>query len=223
MCITMSRRTTLVLWLGCLAACLAVCAEGVQISHQSVRCTTTLSATPLLRRSWNLELRGGDDDEEGGAEAEAEGGAKGEEEEEDEDAGPMTINKALKQVLYFSRIHLGLARGVKEVMQALERGEAQLVVLAEDCDEENYVQVLEALTAEKGVYLLKVPERDQLGEWSGLVKLDEDGKPRRICGTSSVAVKDFGEQSEGLAFLLDYIKQMSAGEGGAPKAEAEAE
>lgn len=100
MCITMSRRTTLVLWLGCLAACLAVCAEGVQISHQSVRCTTTLSATPLLRRSWNLELRGGDDEEEGGAEAEAEGGAKGEEEEEDEDAGPMTINKALKQVLH---------------------------------------------------------------------------------------------------------------------------
>ena len=53
--------------------------------------------------------------------------------------------------------------------QALERGEAQLVILAEDCDHEDYVKLVTALTAEKGVYLIKVPEKAKLGDWAGAI------------------------------------------------------
>jgi hypothetical protein len=106
----------------------------------------------------------------------------------------------------------------------------------------------QALCAEKGVYLMKVPEKQQLGEWAGLVKvrpprprrawphacsarggpsqLDADAKVRKVCAASSVAVRDFGEQSEGLAFLIDHIRaetggaaqaDLPAAEGAAPR------
>ena len=61
-----------------------------------------------------------------------------------------------------------MAKGIKEVCQALERGEAQLVILAEDCDHEDYVKLVTSLTAEKGVYLIKVPEKAKLGDWAGI-------------------------------------------------------
>ena len=73
------------------------------------------------------------------------------------------------QVLYHARIHNGVSKGIKEVCQALERGEAQLVILAEDCDHEDYVKLVTALTAEKGVYLIKVPEKAKLGDWAGAI------------------------------------------------------
>lgn len=75
----------------------------------------------------------------------------------------------LWQVLYHARIHQGVAKGLKEVVQSLERGEAQLVILAEDCDHEDYVNLISALTAEKGVYLIKVPEKAKLGDWAGVM------------------------------------------------------
>ena len=71
------------------------------------------------------------------------------------------------QVLYHARIHFGVAKGLKEVCQALERGEAQLVIMAEDCDHEGIVSLVTALTADKGVYLIKVPEKAKLGDWAG--------------------------------------------------------
>lgn len=185
------------------------------------------------RCSPQLHLRGAGDDEEEGGEEEAAGedagdeGNEGEEggDEDDPDAGPMTITKAIRQVLYHARNHYGVAKGIKEVVQALERGEAQLVILAEDCDHEDYVKLITALTAEKGVYLIKVPERAKLGDWAGQHKLDADANVKKTCPASCVAVKDFGEQSEGLAYLLQYIKAEQGGEGedDAPEAVEEGE
>ena len=93
---------------------------------------------PLRRHgSRQLYLRGAGEDgdeeaeEEGGADVGEEGGSGQEEEAMDSDAGPMTLVKAIKEVLYYARIHHGVTKGIKEVVQALERGEAQLVVLAE--------------------------------------------------------------------------------------------
>eukprot|EP00960_Hanusia_phi_P075975 768493-Hanusia_phi.AAC.2 len=60
---------------------------------------------------------------------------------------------------------------------------------------------------EKGVYLIKAPSKADLGKWAGQVKLDAAGDPKKSCGASSIAIKEFGEQSEGLAFLLEYIKE----------------
>ena len=53
-------------------------------------------------------------------------------------------------------------------MRAIEKDQAQLVVLAEDCNQVDYKTLVEALCAEKGIDLLSVKEAKQLGEWAGV-------------------------------------------------------
>lgn len=50
-----------------------------------------------------------------------------------------------------SKIHDGLARGVRECAKALDKREAHLCVLNESCTEQEYVKLIEALCAEHKV------------------------------------------------------------------------
>ena len=70
----------------------------------------------------------------------------------------------------------------------LHRRQAHLVVLASNCDEDNYVKLIEALCAEHGIHLLKVDDKVQLGEWAGLCKIDKEGNARKVVGASVVAI-----------------------------------
>lgn len=136
---------------------------------------------------------------------------------------PRTSPDPFPQVLFYAHIHDGVVKGIKEVIQALERGEAQLVFLAEDCDEAQYVALVEAMCAEKGVYLLKVPEKKALGEMAGNTRLDDDGNVKKSCAASSVAVKDFGEQvsyfpppgASGVPMVINDLPRLSCAVGGA--------
>ncbi|KAA8497927.1 40S ribosomal protein S12 [Porphyridium purpureum] len=125
------------------------------------------------------------------------------------DEGEMDITKALQEVLKKALIHDGLLRGLRECAKALDRGEAQLCVLASDCDEPAYTRLVEALCAERGINLVKVPEKMQLGEWAGLAKVDEQGIVTKSVKASCVVVKDFGEQSKGLDFLKEYLREQA--------------
>lgn len=124
-----------------------------------------------------------------------------------EEVGEMDLMKALQEVLKKSLVHDGLVRGLNEAVKALDRGEAQLCVLASDCDEPNYSKLVEALCAEHDVSLVKVPEKKQLGEWAGLCKIDEEGNATKVVGASCVVVKEFGESSHGYEFLVEYLKE----------------
>eukprot|EP00184_Porphyridium_aerugineum_P000633 CAMPEP_0184694804 /NCGR_PEP_ID=MMETSP0313-20130426/2650_1 /TAXON_ID=2792 /ORGANISM="Porphyridium aerugineum, Strain SAG 1380-2" /LENGTH=142 /DNA_ID=CAMNT_0027153155 /DNA_START=176 /DNA_END=604 /DNA_ORIENTATION=- len=123
-----------------------------------------------------------------------------------EEAGEMDLMKAIREVLKKALIHDGLVRGLRECAKALDRGEAQLCLLAADCDEPSYTRLVEALCTERGINLIKVPEKKQLGEWSGLAKIDEKGDAIKVVKASCVCVKDFGEGSAGLDFLLEFLK-----------------
>lgn len=41
---------------------------------------------------------------------------------------------------------------------------------------------------------------------SQLCKIDSEGKARKVVGCSCVVVKDYGEESEGLNIVQDYVK-----------------
>jgi small subunit ribosomal protein S12e len=102
--------------------------------------------------------------------------------------GEQDVFSALKEVLKSALVHDGLARGLREAVKAIDKRQAHLVVLASNCNEDNYVKLIEALCAEHGIHLLKVDDNKQLGEWSGLCKIDKEGTARKIVGCSAVAI-----------------------------------
>ncbi|GFP90816.1 40S ribosomal protein s12 [Phtheirospermum japonicum] len=59
----------------------------------------------------------------------------------------MDIMTALKLVLRKSRAHNGLARGLHEAAKVIEKHAAHLCVLAEDCDQDDYVKLVKSLYA----------------------------------------------------------------------------
>lgn len=52
--------------------------------------------------------------------------------------------------------HDGLARGLRESVKSLDKRQALLCVLANNCDEQMYVKLIEALCAEHTINLIKV-------------------------------------------------------------------
>ena len=125
-----------------------------------------------------------------------------------QEEGATAVISALKEVLKKSLIHDGLARGLHESAKALDRRQAHVAVLASDCTEAAYVNLVEALCTEHNIPLVKVPESKKLGEWVGLCKLDKEGQARKVVKCSIAVVKDYGEESEALNVLLNHIKSQ---------------
>jgi len=121
-------------------------------------------------------------------------------------AGQMDVNTAIQEVLKTALIHDGLARGLHECAKALDKRQAHLCVLANNCDEPMYVKLVEALCAEHGINLIKIDDNKKLGEWAGLCKIDKEGKARKVVGCSCVVVKDYGKESQALDVLTEYFK-----------------
>jgi small subunit ribosomal protein S12e len=119
---------------------------------------------------------------------------------------PMDILTGLQLVLKKSLAHDGLARGLHEAAKAIEKHAAQLCVLAEDCNQPDYSKLVQALCSEHNVNLISVPSAKKLGEWVGLCKIDSEGKARKVVGCSCVVVKDYGEETEGLNVIQEYVK-----------------
>ncbi|KAL3342269.1 hypothetical protein AABB24_026340 [Solanum stoloniferum] len=111
---------------------------------------------------------------------------------------PMDIMTALQLVLRKSRAHGGLSRALHEGAKVIEKHAAQLCVLAEDCDQPDYVKLVKALCADHNVSLVTVLNAKTLGEWAGLCKIDSEGKARKVVGCGCVVVQDYGEETEGL-------------------------
>merc|ERR1739848_162179 len=107
-------------------------------------------------------------------------------------AGPMDINTAVQEILKISLIHDGLARGLRESVKALDKRQALLCVLANNCDEH-------------GINLIKVDENKKLGEWTGLCKIDKEGNARKIVGCSCCVVKDWGKEGQAHDVLKEYF------------------
>lgn len=82
----------------------------------------------------------------------------------------MDLMTALQLVLRKSLAHGGLTRGLHEAAKVIEKHAAQLCVLAEDCDQADYVKLVKSLCVEHNVNLMTIPSAKTLGEWSGVCR-----------------------------------------------------
>merc|ERR1712140_107164 len=113
----------------------------------------------------------------------------------DDLGGRMDFETALREVLKSALIHDGLSRGLHETTKALDKRQALLCILAENCDEAAYKKLVQALCQEHGIPLIKVDNNHKLGEWAGLCKLDSEGNARKVVRCSAVAIRDWGKES----------------------------
>mmetsp|Transcript_7028 Transcript_7028/g.10646 ORF Transcript_7028/g.10646 Transcript_7028/m.10646 type:complete len:145 (-) Transcript_7028:58-492(-) len=116
-------------------------------------------------------------------------------------------SSALRTVLQKAIEVNGLVRGISATARALDKGVAQLCVLADDCEEEEYKNLITALARQNKVNLIHIPERRLLGELAGLAKFDRDNNIKKVISTSTVAVTDFGEGTKALDRVLREFKK----------------
>merc|ERR1712064_62805 len=120
------------------------------------------------------------------------------------------IHDALRIVLKKSHANDGLVKGLNEVCKALDRKEALLCVLAENCADNKYKKLITALCKSNNIPLIEIDKREDIGEWLGQCKYDKTGTARRVRGAPSAANKDYGEETEALNFVLNHIKENNA-------------
>ena len=76
----------------------------------------------------------------------------------------LDLMTALQLVLRKSLAYGGLVRGLHEGAKAIEKHAAQLCVLAEDCNQPDYIKLVKALCADHNISLISVPSAKTLGE-----------------------------------------------------------
>merc|ERR1712110_831087 len=73
------------------------------------------------------------------------------------------IDKAIRSVIQKSQANNGLVKGLNEVCKSLDRKDALLCILAENCDEPKYRKTVSALAKAGNIPLIEVATRDELG------------------------------------------------------------
>ena len=123
-------------------------------------------------------------------------------------AAPMDINSALEEVLKQSLIADGLARGFREYQKrALDKRQALLCFLAENCDESMSKKMISLLCMEHGIPLIKVDCNIKLGEWAGLGKYDSKGKAKKVVKCNSTVIRS-GAVGPAHGVVQEYLKAM---------------
>lgn len=80
----------------------------------------------------------------------------------------MDIMTAVELVLRKAADCRGLTRGLNEAARTIDKHAALLCVLAEDCNNPDFVKLIKALCADNNVPLILVPSGKNLGEWAGV-------------------------------------------------------
>ncbi|MFP4632014.1 MAG: 50S ribosomal protein L7Ae [Halobacteriota archaeon] len=88
-------------------------------------------------------------------------------------------------------------KGTNEATKAIERGEADLVLIAEDVQPEEIVMHLPALCDEKGVPFVYVGQQDELGHAVGIE-----------VGTAAAAIVDSGEASDDVEDIAEKAENL---------------
>ena len=92
-----------------------------------------------------------------------------------------------------------IRKGTNETTKAVERGQAKLVLIAEDVDPPEIVAHLPALCDEKKIPYIYVPSKQRLGQAAGIE-----------VAAASAAIIDFGGAKDLAEEVLSKLKEIRA-------------
>lgn len=120
----------------------------------------------------------------------------------------MDIFTAIREVMKRARNKDGLFRGINECARAIDRDKAKVCFLAKNCENADYKTLIKALCTEHSVPLVEVEDREHLGEWAGLCKVDSNGVARNVAKTSSVVVTEVEADTNAYKILSNFINSQ---------------
>lgn len=111
---------------------------------------------------------------------------------------PEEIEEKILQLVETARLTGKVKRGTNETTKAVERGQAKLVVIAENVDPEEIVMHLPPLCEEKNVPYVYVKKKEELGRAAGLE-----------VSAASVAIIDVGEAKDLFNEIVSWFNKVT--------------
>ncbi|HDN50759.1 MAG: 50S ribosomal protein L7ae [Thermoplasmata archaeon] len=110
---------------------------------------------------------------------------------------PDELVKKVYEALEKARDSGKIKKGTNETTKAVERGEAKLVVMAEDVSPEEILAHMPYLCEEKGIPYAYVPSREELGRASGMG-----------LASASVAITEEGGAKELITEVVKKVQEL---------------
>jgi large subunit ribosomal protein L7Ae len=110
---------------------------------------------------------------------------------------PADLQDSALEALEVARDTGSVKKGTNETTKAIERGNAELVVIAEDVQPEEIVMHLPELADEKGIPFIFVETQDDVGHAAGLE-----------VGSAAAAIVDTGEASEDVSDIATKVEDL---------------
>ena len=102
------------------------------------------------------------------------------------------IENGLRQINLSGRV----AKGFNCTVKAIVKNKAQLVFLADDCDNKDYKALITGLCKKYNVKLHSVPQKEILGKALALSRVKTDGTVRRQIKCAACAIVKYGKPFE---------------------------
>jgi large subunit ribosomal protein L7Ae len=110
---------------------------------------------------------------------------------------PKEIQDLAYDLVEKARDNGKISKGANEVTKQVERGQAKLVVMAEDVTPEEILAHMPILCEEKNIPYSYVPSKDELGSAAGLK-----------VSTAAVAVLNLGKEKGGIESIVKKIEGL---------------
>jgi len=110
---------------------------------------------------------------------------------------PADLEEDALEALEIARDTGSVKKGTNEATKAVERGNAELVYVAEDVQPEEIVMHIPELADEKGVPFIFVAAQDDLGHAAGLE-----------VGSAAAAITDAGDAADEVEDIVDTVEEL---------------
>ena len=110
---------------------------------------------------------------------------------------PEELAKQAEEALETAQATGKVAKGTNEVTKFIERGDAALVVIAEDVDPAEIVAHIPVLADEKEIPYVYLPTKEQVGVATGLT-----------VGTASACIVDAGDAEAAVAEIVEKVAEL---------------